>query len=115
MFENRKLEKKVNKRPSMFKLYSQMERRRHAYSFFSIFKDLIFFGVALLLILFLMSGVVNQKALIKKAVNIIVDAGKGFYTWFNKLVTDESPVEITEDGFYLKGVTNNETINNEEN
>lgn len=95
-------EKKKQNRTSFFKNYRLMKQRKMQYSIMKHVGE--FFGIvlAILFVLFLMSGIINQRRTGETLVNYALDIGKRVSVVLHSIYEGDGPVDVNEDGVYLK-------------
>lgn len=95
-----------NKKPSAFKSYRMMNKRRRTFGAFSAIRGIIGIVLCVLFALFLMSGVINQKETGTTLMNYGMHIGQVIGAELNSVVEGKGLryFKITDDGIYLKDV-----------
>lgn len=95
-----------NKKPSAFKSYRMMNKRRRTFGAFNAIRGIIGLVLCVLFALFLMSGVINQKETGTTLMNYGMHIGQVIGAELNSIAEGKGLryFKITEDGIYLKDV-----------
>lgn len=104
--EEKNKDEKVKKKRNHYSLGNMLKRQRNltrSHRLITFFRTSVIAFIFLILLWILLSGKVNQRIMLDRFINKGLQVSESIAEFFGSLFQEEtSPIEISEDGVYLK-------------